>query len=218
MAHSRLPHRPLASMPWPPDKGIPMDLQNHAPNEGERLRRFGEELDAVKRRALAEMGEKDVAYIKRLDRFSQAMQVIGRVLIHVSPEPVTFALGVGALWIHKQLQATEIGHTSLHGCYDKLPGAEKFHSKTFRWDTPIDEESWRHGHNIRHHGNTNIAGKDADIHFGTVRLTAETPYSPQNKNQLFASLFLLFPNFTFVMASHFTGLNDVFLDNGLGGT
>src|SRR5204863_173022 len=83
--------------------------------------------------------------------------------------PVGFFVGVFSLWVHKQLQATEIGHTALHGVYDGLEGAERFSSKTFRWDIPIDEESWRHGHNVRHHGNTNIAGRDADIHFGTVR-------------------------------------------------
>ena len=82
-------------------------------------RAFGEEIDEVKRRALARVGPEDVAYVKRLNRFSRVMEVIGRVLIHISPEPVTFALGVGALWIHKQLQATEIGHTALHGAYDR---------------------------------------------------------------------------------------------------
>jgi linoleoyl-CoA desaturase len=168
----------------------------------------------VKRRALERVGEEDLRYIRRLDRFSRSMEVVGRVLIFVSPEPFTFFLGVGSLWIHKQLQATEIGHTALHGCYDKLPGAGKFASKKFSWDTPIDEESWRYGHNVRHHGNTNIAGKDPDIHFGTVRLTTETPWSERNRRQLPMSLLVLFPNFAFVMASHFTGLNDVFLDNG----
>jgi linoleoyl-CoA desaturase len=183
-------------------------------SDAERLRLFGEELDALKRRTLEKVGEPDLRYVRRLNRFSRSMEIVGRVLIHVSPEPITFFLGVGALWIHKQLQATEIGHTSLHGCYDKLPGAGKFASKTFAWDTPIDEESWRYGHNIRHHGNTNIAGKDPDIHFGHVRLTEQTPWSERNKNQLAISLLVLFPNFAFVMASHFTGLNDVFLDNG----
>jgi linoleoyl-CoA desaturase len=184
-------------------------------SDEQRLRLFGGELDALKRRALARVGADDVAHVKRVDRFSRTMEVVGRVLIHVSPEPFTFMLGVGALWLHKQLQATEIGHTALHGCYDKLAGAEKFRSGTFKWDTPIDEQSWRHGHNVRHHGNTNVAGKDPDIHFGTVRLTVETPYSPRNRHQLLTSLLLLFPNFTFVMASHFAGLNDVFVDNGL---
>jgi len=182
--------------------------------EPERLRRFGEELDALKARTLEKIGAEDVAYVKRMNRFSRAMEIVGRVLIHVSPEPITFFLGVGALWLHKQLQATEIGHTALHGCYDRLDGAEKFHSKTFKWDTPIDEESWRYGHNTRHHGATNVAGKDADIHFGQVRLTEQTPWSKKNRHQMWFSVLVLFPNFGFVMATHFTGLNDVFLDNG----
>jgi NADPH-dependent stearoyl-CoA 9-desaturase len=181
-----------------------------------KSRTFGEELDAIKRRALARVGEEDVRYVTRLNRFSRTMEVIGRVLIHVSFEPVTFLAGVAALWVHKQLQATEIGHTSLHGAYDKLPGAERFASKTFRWDIPIDEESWRQGHNVRHHGNTNIDGKDPDMQFGTVRLTEQTPYHPRQRHQHLLAALLLFPNFTFVMNTHFTGLNDVLLHKGPG--
>jgi fatty acid desaturase len=183
-------------------------------DDEERYRRFGEELDAVKKRAVARMGGEDVAYVRRLNRFSRTMEIVGRVLIHVSPEPISFLLGVGALWIHKQLQATEIGHTALHGAYDRLPGAEAFASKGFRWDTPIDEESWRYAHNVRHHGNTNVAGRDPDIHFGTVRLTDKTPWSRRNQGQVALSLGVLFPNFGFFINSHVTGLNDVFFDNG----
>ena len=57
------------------------------------------------------------------------MEVVGRVLIHVSLEPVTFFAGVGALWLHKQLQATEIGHTALHGAWDGLPGRRAVRSR-----------------------------------------------------------------------------------------
>ena len=185
--------------------------------EADRFRAFGEELDALKHRTFAKVGAEDVAYVRRLDRFSRAMEFVGRVLIHVSPEPFTFALGVGALWLHKQLQATEIGHTALDGAYDRVPGGEAYASKTYRWDTPIDEESWRYGHNVRHHGNTNVAGKDADIHFGPVRLTTQTPHTPRNRWQLPFTLFVLFPNFTFLMNTHFTGLSDAMLDNGLAG-
>src|SRR5579864_2187296 len=129
-------------------------------SEEERYRRFGEEIDAVKRRAFARTGIEDVARVRRLNRFSRGMEVLGRVFIHFSPEPITFTFGVLALWLHKQLQATEIGHTALHGAYDHLPGGGAFASTTFHWDTPIDEESWRQAHNIRHHGNTNVLGKD----------------------------------------------------------
>jgi len=181
----------------------------------ERLRRFGEELDEVKRRAFARVGEEDLRYVRRLDAFSRAMEVAGRALIHFSVEPLGFGAGVLALWIHKQLQATEIGHTALHGAYDKLPGAGRFVSKTFRWDTPIDEESWRYGHNVRHHGYTNVAGRDPDIHFGPVRLTEQTPYAPRHAWQLPFTLGALFPNFGFMMNLHFTGLTDAYLGNGL---
>jgi linoleoyl-CoA desaturase len=180
--------------------------------DAERLRLFGEELDRIKQRVHERVGEDDVKYVRRLNAFSRAMEVAGRVLIHFSFDPFTFAAGVGALWIHKQLQATEIGHTALHGAYDKLPGAEKFASKTFSWDTPIDEESWRHGHNVKHHGNTNVAEKDPDINFGHVRLTEQTPYNPRHhRTQLAFVLGVIWPNFAFVMNGHFTGLNDLLL-------
>jgi NADPH-dependent stearoyl-CoA 9-desaturase len=188
--------------------------QSLSPN-APRYRLFGEELDAVKRRTLADVGEKDVLHVKRLNRFSRAMEVVGRALIHFSVEPVSFAVGVCALAVHKQLQAAEIGHTALHGAYDGLEGAERFASKTFRWDLPIDEESWRHGHNVRHHGNTNVAGKDPDIHFGHVRLTDKTTAPSRRRWTLPLNIAFIFTNFGFVMNGHFTGLNDVFLDNGL---
>src|SRR5687768_2210551 len=99
----------------------------------ERLLSFAREIDAIKERMLAKVGEEDLAYVKKLDRLSRAAELVGRTLIHFSFEPLGFGIGVGALWLHKQLEATEIGHTALHGAYDRLPGAEKFHSKRYVW-------------------------------------------------------------------------------------
>jgi len=180
-----------------------------------RLKSFGEALDRIKERETRALGEEDVRRVKRVRLFSRAMEVAGRLLIHVSPEPITFLLGVGALFVHKQLEAAEIGHTVLHGAYDGLPGAERFQSRRFYWDVPIDEESWRYGHNVRHHGGANVAGRDADIHFGPARLTRETPYAKRHRFQLPFMLAYLAPNFGFLMNLHFTGLNDVFFGNGL---
>jgi NADPH-dependent stearoyl-CoA 9-desaturase len=182
--------------------------------ETERHRLFGEELDALKRRTFARIGADDVAYVVRLDRFSRAMEAVGRTLIHTSLEPASFVVGVGALWIHKQLQTAEIGHSALHGAWDRLAGGEKFASRTFHWDAPVDEESWRHAHNVRHHGSTNIGGKDPDIHFGPARLTEQTPHSPWNRLAIPFVFTVLFPNFLFIINSHVTGLNDVFMNNG----
>lgn len=186
--------------------------ESHRPwsSEEERLRLFGEALDDVKKRAESRIGSEDVARVKRLRRISTALEIAGRGLIHLSFEPLLFGAGVVSLWLHKQLEAIEIGHTALHGAYDKLPGAEAFHSKTFSWDVPIDEESWRSGHNVKHHGNTNVAHRDPDIDFGPIRLTEQTPHRAHHRLQLPFALAVLFPNFGALMNLHFTGLNDVY--------
>ena len=176
----------------------------------ERFAALGRDLDALRRRVFSKLGERDVRYVRRLNGLSRGMEVIGRVLLHFAVEPIGFSLGVLALWVHKQLQATEIGHTVLHGAYDKLPGGQAFASKTFRWDTPIDEASWRDGHNLRHHGNTNVAGKDPDVDFGPVRLTPHTRHRPWHRFQLALTLLLLFPAFGFMMNLHFSGALDSF--------
>jgi fatty acid desaturase len=186
-------------------------------NKQERYRAFGMELDAVKRRVMADMGDRDVTYIKRINGFSRVMEGLGRTLIHVSLEPVGFSAGVLSLWVHKQLQTTEIGHTVLHGAYDKLPGAERFRSEGYVWDFPIDEDSWKRGHNRLHHGFTNVAGKDPDIHFGFVRLTGRTPHHWSHYWQLPYTLLMVFPNFGMGMNLHFTGMLDYYSGNGLDG-
>lgn len=186
-------------------------------SEDERFESFGRAIDASRKETEASMGESDLKHVKKLRFVSRSLEAIGRAAIHFSFEPIGFGAGVIALWLHKQLEATEIGHTALHGAYDKLPGVGRFHSNRFRWKTPIDEESWRYGHNVRHHGATNVAGHDADIHFGPVRLTRETPWRPAHRFQLLYALFGLFPNFGFVMNMHFTGLADFYEGNGRGG-
>jgi NADPH-dependent stearoyl-CoA 9-desaturase len=183
--------------------------------DADRYHHFAEELDWLKQRTYAKLGADDVAYATRLDRFSRGAEIAGRALIHLSFEPTLFFVGVGALWIHKQIQTSEIGHSALHGAWDRLPGGERFNSKTFRWDTPIDEESWRLGHNVRHHGSTNVAAKDPDIRFGLARLTEQTPYSAWNRLAVPFVFFVLFPNFLLVINSHVTGVNDLLANNGL---
>jgi linoleoyl-CoA desaturase len=183
----------------------------------ERLQRFGDAIDAIRDRVEAKVGAEDVAHVRRVNAFSRAMEVVGRVLLHVSVEPIAFTAGVLALWLHKQLQATEIGHTALHGAYDKLEGAEGFRSATFSWDVPIDEESWKYGHNVRHHQYTNIAGRDPDIHFGPARLTAHTPHGRLHRIQHLFMVGVLAPNFGFLINWHFTGLYDAYFGNGRGG-
>ena len=192
----------------------PLDVSLSWPSERERLKSFARALDSLKKETEARMGEEDVRRVRRLHRLSRGCEGVGRVLIHVSPEPVTFFLGVAALFVHKQLQTTEIGHPVLHGCYDDLPDADRFHSRHFRWDCPIDEESWREGHNHRHHMYTNVNGKDPDIQFGPVRLTDQTPHRWYHYLQVPYTVLYMWPIFTAGMNAHFTGLFEVFRKEG----
>lgn len=174
------------------------------------LRRFGAEIDAVRKRIEAQIGEPDLRYIRRMARFSRTMEVTGRALIHFSPEPVSFGLGVLALFVHKQIHAAEIGHTVLHGAFDKIDGAGRFHSKGYWWETPIDEQSWHEGHNIRHHQYTNVVGKDPDCRYGAIRLNPRVPYEPRHRHQAWQPL-IVWPSFNLSMALHFSGALDLYL-------
>lgn len=196
-------------LPTPPSLPTP----DADPEEEARLRAFGARIDAIRHRVERAIGEDDVAYIKKVRAFSTAMEITGRTLIHISLDPVTFSVGVGALWLHKQLEATEIGHTALHGAFDRLPGADAFQSKTFPWKVPIDEESWRYGHNVRHHQYTNVAGRDPDIHFGPIRLNRHTPHRRAHYFQLPYTA-MTWASFAAGMNLHFTGAADTLGENG----
>ncbi|MFT6234345.1 MAG: linoleoyl-CoA desaturase [Myxococcota bacterium] len=63
----------------------------------EQLKRFGKAIDVIRKKAHADVGHADLRYVRRPSRFSTAMEGVGRVLIHVSLESVSFSLGVAAL-------------------------------------------------------------------------------------------------------------------------
>jgi NADPH-dependent stearoyl-CoA 9-desaturase len=177
---------------------------------GDHLEAFGREIDDIRRDIESQVGDADLRHVRRLDRVSRSLEVTGRALLHFSFEPLTFMGGVVALWLHKQLQATEIGHPALHGAYDKIPGVGRFHSERFRWDVPIEESSWRRSHNVEHHQYTNIVGRDPDVEFGAVRLNAEVPFKSRNRRQLVHTAWTWL-GLGLSMNLHATGLDAIYL-------
>lgn len=176
-----------------------------------RLAAFAAAIDALRDRVEPTVGADDLARVRRVDRVSRVFEVVGRSLIHVALDPLTLLVGVLALFVHKQLQTTEVGHTTLHGAYDRVAGADAYRSATFRWDTPIDEASWRTGHNLRHHGFTNIAHRDPDLRFGRTRLTEHLPGDPGHERPGLSTV-INWATFTAGMNLHFTGMLDLILD------
>ena len=178
-----------------------------------RIIAFGLALDALRREVEAKIGKPDAAYIKRIGAISSALELAGRGLLHVSLDPITFSLGVTALWVHKALELMEIGHPALHGAYDGLPNAKKYASETFKWKSPVDEAAWRASHNLKHHQFTNIEGKDPDLNFGQLRLSKHVPYEVAHKLQPLSNIITGF-GFGTALNLHVTGMLDLYFKFG----
>jgi NADPH-dependent stearoyl-CoA 9-desaturase len=190
-------------------------VSSHArfPSESQRIESFGRALDAIRREVEDALGEEDAAHIERIGSLSRKLERLGRVLLHFSFEPVTFSVGVGALWIHKSLELMEIGHMALHGAYDRLPVDRRYQNEFFRWKAPIDEKCWRVAHNVRHHQYTNIEDRDPDIDFGRLRLSSRVAYRRGHALQPVTNL-LSWLGFATAINLHVTGLLDVYFARG----
>jgi linoleoyl-CoA desaturase len=175
----------------------------------QRIAAFGRALDALHREVLEQLGEEDVRQIEQLGKISDVLELLGRGLIQLSFEPLGFSLGTLALWLHKSIEVMGIGHPVLHGSYDALSPRDRYHSRRFRWKSAIDEASWRNEHNLRHHVYTNIVGRDPDLNFGHIRLSARVPYRPSHALQPISNVLLCLA-FTTGINLHVTGIFDLY--------
>jgi fatty acid desaturase len=153
-----------------------------------QLESFGQELDAIRARVVADLGERDTEYIYRLIRTQRTLEVAGRGLLFLAFLPPAWIAGTTALSLAKILDNMEIGHNVMHGQYD-WTGDPRLNGKSFEWDTACPAEQWRHSHNYMHHTYTNILGKDRDIGYGILRMSDEEPWRPYYLgNPLYATL------------------------------
>ena len=166
----------------------------------EQLEDFGRELDAIRARVVADLGERDTAYINSVIRAQRGLEVAGRGLLFLSFFPPAWLAGTAALSFSKILDNMEIGHNVMHGQYD-WTGDPRLDGKSFEWDTACPAEQWRHSHNYMHHTHTNIVGMDRDIGYGILRMSEEQPWHPYYLgNPLYAALLAIF--FQYGVALH----------------
>ncbi len=166
----------------------------------EQLQSFGEELDAIRQRVLADRGERDANYIRRVIRAQRGLEVAGRGLLWAGVFPPAWIAGTAALSVAKILDNMEIGHNVMHGQYEWM-NDPKLSGKQFEWDTASPADHWRHSHNYMHHTHTNIVGKDRDIGYGILRMSEDQPWNPYYLgNPLWAALLALF--FEYGVALH----------------
>lgn len=157
----------------------------------EEVEQLGRDLDALRERIRADLGEKDVAHIKKIIRLQRRLEIGGRAAIYAGIfNPIVWASGVGALGIAKILDNMEIGHNVMHGQYDWTNDPE-LRGKKFEWDTACPGDQWRHSHNYMHHTYTNIVDKDRDVGYGILRMADEQPWYPGALLQPVYAFFLM---------------------------
>jgi NADPH-dependent stearoyl-CoA 9-desaturase len=157
----------------------------------EQVEGLGRELDAIRERHEAELGEVDANYIRRVIGVQKALEVGGRALLHVGILPPAFVGGVAALALSKILDNMEIGHNVLHGQYDWMEDP-LINSRAYEWDIPAPASQWKRGHNVIHHTWTNVVGKDRDVGYGVLRVTDQQPWRARDLANPLTALVLAF--------------------------
>ncbi|MCB1179426.1 MAG: acyl-CoA desaturase [Leptospiraceae bacterium] len=153
----------------------------------EEIENFGKELEEIRLEVLSKIGEDDANYIKNIETKSRYFNILGRLLIHFSMDPITWGMGTSLLGISKIINNMELGHNVMHGQYDWMNDSS-LNSKTFDWDNACENEHWKFSHNYMHHTYTNIIGKDHDLGYGIMRVSGEQKWRPMHLFQVFTNL------------------------------
>ena len=147
------------------------------PLSAAELHQFGAELDALRARTIADLGEKDARYIRRIVKAVNYTEILGRALLFFGIFPPAWVLGTLLLGLSKILENMELGHNVMHGQYDWMRDPT-LNGKTYEWDIVGTAENWRKTHNFKHHTYTNVRGMDDDIGYGLLRIFPEQRWRP----------------------------------------
>jgi len=163
----------------------------------QELAQFGAEIESLRARTVADLGERDARYIRRIYAAVRWSEALGRVLLMAGffvPGAwgwATWLLGAVTLGVSKILDNMELGHNVIHGQFDWM-GDPRFSGKTFEWDIVGTADNWRKTHNFKHHTYTNVHGMDDDIGYDVLRIFPEQRWTPAALFQpIYAVIFAL---------------------------
>jgi len=151
-------------------------LTNKPELTSQQINDFQQELDELRHSIEEKMGKEDIDHIQNIIEMQRYLEISGRLLIHFSLEPVSWALGVASLSAAHILENMEIGHNVIHGQYDFMKD-EKFNSD-YEWTMAGTAKNWKRAHNHHHHAYTNVIGKDVDFGFGVFRISDDIKWKP----------------------------------------
>jgi len=159
----------------------------------EQIETLADELDEIRDRVSAELGDRDRRYIESMIEMQRRLAVIGRILLLASRYRPAWIAGTATLSMAKILENMEIGHNVLHGQWDWMNDPQ-INSSTWDWDTASTAEAWKHSHNYVHHTFTNIRGKDKDLGYEIMRIDPHQKWHP---------VYLFQPLYNLVLAAFF---------------
>ena len=153
------------------------DMNNSKPDlSSEQINGFQQELDELRKSIEAKIGKDDIDHIQNMVEMQRYLELSGRLLIHFSLEPVSWAVGVASLSAAHILENMEIGHNVIHGQYDFMEDPEL--NSDYEWTMTGTAKNWKRAHNHHHHSYTNVIGKDTDYGFGMFRLSDAVKWKP----------------------------------------
>ena len=141
------------------------------------IEQIGKELDAIRAEVIAERGESDAAYIRKVIDVQRKLELGSRAVLLFSLFPPAWLVGTAGLSVAKIIENMEIGHNIMHGQWDWMRDP-KIHSTTWEWDNASPSEQWKHSHNELHHTFTNVVGKDNDLGYGIMRVDEDQRWHP----------------------------------------
>ncbi|MCH9731822.1 MAG: acyl-CoA desaturase [Actinomycetia bacterium] len=141
------------------------------------IENLGAELDAIRAEVIAERGERDAAYIRKVIDGQRKLELSSRAILLFSLFPPAWIVGTAGLSLSKIVENMEIGHNVMHGQWDWMRD-NKIHSTTWEWDNASPSDMWKHSHNEVHHTYTNVLGKDHDLGYGIMRVNEDQPWIP----------------------------------------
>ena len=129
------------------------------------------ELGALYARAKAAVGAEDLAHIRNVTAYGEAIDARRRELLR-DGGPRAIRRATALEMAYRLMQFSELGHNIIHGSYDHLPDCGEYHSDRYRWDFNVDVDHWKTMHHVGHHPNTNIVGRDHDLGYSLFRGSA----------------------------------------------
>jgi NADPH-dependent stearoyl-CoA 9-desaturase len=143
----------------------------------EDIENIGRELDAIRAEVIADRGERDADYIRKVIDGQRKLELGSRAVLLFALFPPAWIVGTVGLAVSKIVENMEIGHNVMHGQWDWMRD-DKIHSTTWEWDNASPSAMWKHAHNEVHHTYTNVLGKDHDLGYGIMRVDEGQRWMP----------------------------------------